>query len=185
MKARRQAAALEPLILKPLRGLGKDDWHRAPEGRWTIAQIVSHVAQGVDLVVGKLGERAERTDMVRRATPRQHLMRHLVLGVGRIPSGRKTPAATRPPERPDPELVTAEYRMAVQRLAGFVEQWPRAQQERVYVQHPVLGDLNLPEWVRFFYVHGRHHAHQIAVRIRWLHRRQERRTPRRSRGQKP
>ncbi|MDH3497034.1 MAG: DinB family protein [Gemmatimonadota bacterium] len=183
MKARRQAAALEPLILKPLRGLSKDDWHRAPDGRWTIAQIVSHVAQGVDLVAAKLEERAARTDMARRATPRQHLMRHLVLGVGRIPAGRKTPAATRPPERPDPTLVTAQYRMAVERLAGFVEKWPADQQGRVYVQHPVLGDLNLPEWVRFFYVHGRHHAHQIAVRLRWLHR-QERRKPRR-RGRKP
>jgi hypothetical protein len=28
--------------------------------------------------------------------------------------------------------------------------------------------LNLPEWVRFHYVHCRHHTRQIRERLRWL-----------------
>jgi hypothetical protein len=45
------------------------------------------------------------------------------------------------------------------------------------VRHPVVGDLSLPEWVRFFYVHNRHHAHQIGVRLRWLKRQRRRGKP--------
>lgn len=168
MKTRRQLAALEPMILRPLHGVSGDAWHAAPNGRWTLAQILHHLAIGVDRVSTQLEERRDRTDMARRASPRQRLMRQLVLGVGRIPRGRKSPRVALPAERPDPELVTAQYRMGVQRLAQLAESIPPERQTRVFVEHPVFGDLNYPEWVRFFYVHNRHHAHQIAVRIRWL-----------------
>jgi len=38
----------------------------------------------------------------------------------------------------------------------------------VFANNPALGDLNLPEWVRFHFVHCRHHAKQIQARLRWL-----------------
>jgi hypothetical protein len=171
MKVRRQLDALEQMILGPLQGLSDGQWHDAPAGRWTIAQILHHLAIGMDAVVQKLEGRQQRTDLVRRATAQQQLMRHLLLGVGRIPPGRKTPAATRPDDKPDPKLATAQYRMAVARLTALAEALPPERQARLYVRHPYVGDLNLPEWVRFFYVHNRHHARQIAVRLRWLRRR--------------
>jgi uncharacterized damage-inducible protein DinB len=171
MKFRRQLEALEPMILEPLKGLRDGQWHEAPAGRWTIAQILQHLAIGVDAIVRRLEERRDRTDLARRATARQQLLRHLLLGVGRFPPGRKTPAATRPDDRPDPKMAAAQYRMAVERLAALAESLPAEQQARLFVRHPYIGDLNLPEWVRFFYVHNRHHAQQIAVRLRWLRRR--------------
>jgi hypothetical protein len=170
MKTARQLAALEPMVLNRVRGLSDDDWHAAPAGRWSIAQILQHLAVGLDVVTRKLEERKDRTDLGRRASPPQHLLRHLVLGVGRIPRGRKASTAL-PDERPDPQLATAQFRMAIERLAQLAASVPAEQQTAVFVRHPVFGDLNLPEWVRFFYVHNRHHAHQIDVRRRWLHRR--------------
>lgn len=167
MKTKRQLAALEPMILGRLHGLSATDWHAAPTGRWSLAQILQHLAVSVDTVTAKLEKRKDRTDMQRRATPRQQLVRHVVLGVGRIPRGRRAGAAL-PEERPDPDLAAAQYRMAVQRLAHLAEAVTPDQQGRVFVEHPVFGDLNLPEWVRFFFVHGRHHAHQIDLRRRWL-----------------
>lgn len=168
MKTARQLAALEPMILTPLRDVRGDDWHAAPKGRWTLAQILQHLAIGVDRVVAQLEERRDRTGMRRRATPKQAIARHLVLGVGRIPRGRKTPEVAHPDDRPDPELAAAEYRMGVERLVALAEGMPAERQTQVFVQHPILGDLNVPEWVRFFYVHNRHHLHQISVRLRWL-----------------
>jgi len=178
MKIRRQLAALEPMILGRLHGLHGEDWHRAPPGRWSVAQILHHLAIGMDAVVLQLEERRSRTDMRRRATPGQQLMRHLLLGVGRIPPGRESPRGALPEERPDPELATAQYRMAVSRLADLAVTVTPDQQERIFVHHPIVGDLHLPEWIRFFYVHNRHHAHQIDVRRRWL-RRQPAEPPRR------
>jgi len=169
VKTARQLAALEPMILGRLHGVSGDDWHAAPVGRWSLAQILQHLALGVDRVSLTLEERGGRTDMHRRASPGQHLMRHVVLGVGRIPRGRKARVAL-PDSRPDPDLAAAQYRMAVARLVTLAESLPPERQARVFVSHPVLGDLNYPEWVRFLYVHNRHHAHQIAVRLRWLRR---------------
>jgi hypothetical protein len=168
MKVRRHLAALEPMILDLLVGVSGEDWHRAPPGRWSLAQVVNHLALGLDAVVRKLEERKDRTDLARRASPKHHLLRHLVLGLGRFPRGRRAIEGTQPEDRPDPEMVVAAFRMAIQRLEALCLALPPAQQQRVFVRHPVIGDLNLPEWVRFQYVHNRHHAHQIRVRLRWL-----------------
>lgn len=184
MKVTRQLAALEPMILEPLNGVSGEDWHRAPPGRWSAAQVLSHLALGLDAVVQKLEERKDRTDLSRRASPKQHLLRHLILGIGRIPRGGRRVEGTEPGERPDPELVAAQFRMAIRRIETLCETLPPEQQQRVFVRHPVVGDLNLPEWVRFFYVHNRHHLHQITVRLRWLEQSRRHKGPERHKGQK-
>ena len=168
MKVRRQLEALEPLILDPVNGLKEEDWHVAPAGKWSVGQIVDHLATSLDLVAGAFESRADKQDMNRRSSPRQSLFRHLVLSAGKLPKGRKTPPQAAPDDRPDPELITAEFRMGVERTARLTEGWATERQVAVFVAHPVLGDLNLPEWVRFHYVHCRHHAHQLEVRLRWL-----------------
>ncbi len=170
MKGRRQLGRLEPMVLHPLRSLSAKDWHRAPAGKWNIAQILQHLSIGVDLVGATFERRVLRTDMRRRSTPGQAVLRHLVLGLRTIPRGLKAPRGAEPSERPDPELIQAQFRMGVERLRAFVEDWPIERQESLFVRHPLLGDLNLPEWVRFHYLHSRHHARQIAQRLEWVKR---------------
>ena len=41
-------AAIPDLVLRPLAGRPEADWHRAPPGKWTPAQIVHHLAISVD-----------------------------------------------------------------------------------------------------------------------------------------
>lgn len=166
MKVRRQLSALEPMVLSPLHGLRDDDWHRAPEGKWSIAQIVAHLALGVDLSSGVLEKRADKGGMTRRSTPGQAVLRHLLLQLGLFPPGRKSPESTVPPERPAPDLVTAQFRMGVERFLRLADTLPAERQIEVFVRHPVLGDLNFPEWARFHFVHSRHHARQIGERMR-------------------
>lgn len=168
MKVRRQLAALEPLVLGPLHGLGAADWHRAPAGKWSIAQIVAHLALGVDISSSVFAERAGKTGMIRRSTPGQAVLRHLLLGFGRFPPGRRSPSTTVPPDKPDPDIVSAQYRIGVERFVTLTDGWPEQRQLEVFVKHPLLGDLNLPEWVRFHFVHGRHHARQIRSRLRYI-----------------
>ncbi len=168
MKGRRQLAALEPMVLQPLHHLNREDWHRRVPGKWSIAQLVQHLAIGIDTVATTFEKRASKQGMKRRATPRETLLRHVMLGLGRLNSGRDAPAGTVPEDRPDPEATTAQFRMGVARLEAMVQSWPPERQLQVFVKHPVVGDLNLPEWVRFHYVHCRHHAKQIEARLRWL-----------------
>jgi len=168
MKVRRQLEALEPMVLGPLASLPDEQWAQAPDGKWSIGQIVSHLALGVGAVADGFERRADQNGMKRRATPRQALFRHMILSVGRLPKGRKSPGVVEPVSSPTPEMVSAEFRMGVERLDALVTSWPDDRKVSVFVPHPVFGDLNLPEWVRFHYVHCRHHAHQIEVRLRWL-----------------
>jgi hypothetical protein len=168
MKVQRQLAALEPLILDPVRGVSGEDWHRRVPGKWSLAQIIRHVAIGVDYSATMFEARAAKTDMRRRSTPGQAIMRHLILGLGKFPKGREAPAGSVPEDRPDAEAAAAQIRMGIARLEGLVETWPRERWTRIFVKHPVLGDLTLPEWIRFHYVHCRHHGRQIQARLRWL-----------------
>ncbi len=171
MKVQRQLSRLEPMVLHPLHGVNGTTWHRAPRRKWCIAQILQHLAIGVDLVAVAFEQRADKPAMQRRSKPYQTVLRHLVLGVGRIPGGLKAPELTKPEPKPEPDLVTAEFRMGVQNLKGLADNWPRDRQVSLYVRHPLLGDLNFPEWVRFHYLHCRHHAGQIRRRLEWVQKR--------------
>jgi len=168
MKVTRQLSRLEPLVLTPLHGLQDGDWHRAPDGSWTIAQIVEHLAISVDSVATIFHEREDAEGMQRRSKPHQAVLRHLVLTSGRVPRGFNAVAGVEPSTRPDPELVSAEFRMAVEMMKQFAAQWSEDQQLSRFVGHPLLGDLNLPEWARFHYLHCRHHARHIRERLAWL-----------------
>ena len=157
------------MVLGPLlHGIGDDEWQKAPRGKWSPAQIVAHLAMGIDRSSSVFAQRANKQGMLRRSNPGQAILRHLLLGFGTFPPGRRAPEATRPPERPDPELVSAQFRMGVDRFATLLDTWPKDRQVGVFVQHPLLGDLNLPEWIRFHYVHCRHHARQIRDRLKWM-----------------
>ena len=171
MKVRRQLERLEEIVLDDLDGVADSAWHEAPAGKWSLAQIVDHLGRAVDTIATAFEAQDDERPRERRASPRQHLLRHLLLGAHKLPKPRAISERNRPGQRPDPELVTAAFRMAVERLASLTETWPAAKQEGIFVSHPVLGELNLPEWGRFFFVRGRQYAHQIEVRRRWLARR--------------
>lgn len=171
MKVRRQLERLEEMVLGGVEGVKGEAWHDAPAGKWSLAQIVDHLGRAVETIVTAFEEQADARPRNRDATPRQHLLRHLLLGANKLPKPRAISERNRPGEHPDPEMVAAALRMSLERLRSLTESWDTARQEGVFVPHPVLGELNLPEWARFFFVRGRQYAHQIQVRRRWLARR--------------
>lgn len=166
MKGKHQLDAMDDLVLGPLHGIAEEDWHRSPNGKWSVAQIVAHLAAGVDLSSSTLEKRKEKYGMIRRSNPGQAVLRHLLLTLGRFPPGRKARDGTIPPDQPDPDLVSAQFRMGIERFNKMINEWPGSRQLEVFAKHPYLGDLNVPEWVRFHYVHARHHAKQIAERLK-------------------
>ncbi|MFQ5703290.1 MAG: DinB family protein [Gemmatimonadales bacterium] len=168
MKVQRQLSGLEPIVLDPVADLKEDDWYRSPDGKWNVAQVVEHLAISMDLVATGFEARAEKTGMERRATPSQSVVRHMLLGPGKLPAGMEAPDYTRPSEGPDREQITARFRMGVERTRVLLEQWPEERQLEVFLRHPIMGDLNLPEWVRFHFVHCKHHGRQIEKLLEWL-----------------
>src|SRR5207247_3735579 len=99
-------ADIPDVVLGPLAGRPEADWHRAPPGKWTPAQIVHHLAISLETSGRVFEERRAKPPMRRRPrTVRERLGYFLVLQIGWTPSGREAPAMTRPAERPEPRTV--------------------------------------------------------------------------------
>ncbi len=168
MKVTHQLSRLEPIVFNSIHGIDSGDWRWAPEGKWSLAQIVEHLAITMDIVAEEFEQLAGEGGMERNATPAQSVMRHTLLGAGEFPKGMRAPDVSRPSDDPDAELAAARFRMAVERTRQLVEQWPEKKQLETFLNHPVIGDLNLPEWVRFHYVHCSLHARQIEKWLVWF-----------------
>jgi len=158
---------LPTLVLGPLRGRTDSDWERGPEGKWTPAQIVEHLALGLNWSAQKFQERRNHGPMARRPrTPAEKIARFLIFWLRWFPPGRRAPERTVP--APQMPRVVAEPHF----LAGVAE-WGRLERELLprrgtdlFVKHPRMGDLTLEEWMWFHLIHARHHARQIRRRIR-------------------
>lgn len=159
-------AAIPDVVLGPLAGRADAEWHRAPPGKWTPAQIVHHLALSLEGSGRTFEDRRGKPPMGRRPrTVRERLGYVLVLRIGWVPSGRRAPAVTVPVERPDPRAVERQLREGVARFQSLERELLPARRADLYVKNPALGDLTLPEWLTFHVRHCAHHARQIRARL--------------------
>jgi hypothetical protein len=155
-------AAIPDVVLGPLAGRPEADWYKAPPGKWCAAQIVHHLAIGIDGSGRTFESRRSKPPMRRRPRPvLQRLAQFVYLEVGWIPSGRRAPAVTEAAERPDAGAVERQLRDGVARFLALAHELLPARRDDLFVKHPAFGDLTLPEWLRFHVRHCAHHAKQI------------------------
>jgi hypothetical protein len=159
-------AAIPEVVFGRLAGRPEADWHRAPAGKWTPAQIVHHLAISIDGSGRAFQERRTKPPMRRRLrSVRQRLSHLLYLDIGWIPSGRRAPELTLPAERPDAGVVERQLREGVARFLTLAHELLPTRRDDLFVKHPAFGDLTLPEWLRFHVRHCAHHAKQIRDRL--------------------
>jgi hypothetical protein len=162
----RPLGALPDLVLGPLRGRSDRDWERGPAGKWTPAQIVEHLALGLNLSAERFQTRRNHASMSRRRrTPAEQVARFFIFGLQWFPPGRKAPERTMP-------LAAVSRAMAESHFLAGIEAWDQVDRallpERrsdLFVKHPRMGDLTVEEWMRFHVIHARHHARQIRARV--------------------
>jgi hypothetical protein len=160
-----RSGALPDVVLGPLAGRTDADWHRAPPGRWSPAQIVQHLTLSVDYTARAFEARRARAPMRRRPRSLRELVAYLlVFRVGWVPAW-ESPAATRPSDHPARDVVEREFRDALERFIALERVLLPSRAADLFVKHPLLGDLTLPEWGRFHLWHFTHHARQIHARL--------------------
>jgi len=148
-------------------GLSGDDWSRAPQGRWNIAQILEHLglSYGATAKMLELKLAAGSAPQLPAAKFSEWLLRMAVVRLGYFPSGRKAPEFVTPKGEGSPESLTRTLggleRMKVA-LAAAEERW--GSREAVGT-HFALGPMNPEQWRKFHYLHGHHHARQIRERL--------------------
>ena len=163
---RRRLVDLPALVLGPLRDRSDSEWEQGPAGKWTPAQIVEHLALGLNLSAETFKARWNHAPMSRRRrTPAEHVARFLIFGLQWFPPGRKAPERTTPPAGISRAAAEAHF------LAGL-EAWDQVdralmpeRRANLFVKHPRMGDLTIEEWMRFHVIHAHHHARQIRERV--------------------
>ncbi len=139
---------------------------QGPSGKWTPAQILEHLY--LTYKQTNRGLRAcmdQGSPLATSTTLKDLFATTLVVGLGYIPNGRKSPARAEPRGLPADEvhgMVNAE----LDKMAATLDDCERRFGVRAKIMdHPFLGPLTAQQWRRFHWVHGRHHARQIRERI--------------------
>lgn len=145
-------------------GLSDEDWKRAPQGRWSSAQIVEHLGRsyGSTAKMLELALAAGHPE-VRSAKLLETLLQGLIVNLGIFPSGAKAPAMVVPTGNDGPAALKRAMenleRMDAA-LAVAEEKWGRGR----VATHFRLGPMSAKDWRKFHFVHGRHHVKQIRKR---------------------
>jgi len=159
-------ADLPEFVLGPLVKHSDADWYKAPPGKWTPAQIVEHLALGLEWSATGFEERRARDPMMRRPlTVVQRVTKFLVLELGWFPVPAKAPERAVPAPQVERSAAEAHFRRGVERNLELARLLLPARGRDLFVKHPRMGDLTLSEWMDFHVRHARHHARQIRERI--------------------
>jgi hypothetical protein len=154
-------------LTKAIDGMSPEDLSRHPEGKWSSAEILDHLNQTYRGTI-KNCERclaAGKSGSVDRKSKRWQ--RRVVIWLGYMPSGRKSPVGALPRGTPVPQLTT-EILENIQRMESVIEKCDREYgRGKEIAEHPVLGPLTAREWQKFHWLHGRHHARQINRLREW------------------
>jgi uncharacterized protein DUF1569 len=157
---------LPDIVLGPLVDRTDGEWYRAPAGKWNCAQIVEHLALGLEWSGKGLEDRRARDPMTRRRRTLFQWGGYMCLvRLGVFPSGFSAPSATVPAPHVDRGRAEAHFREGVARFRELEGLLLPARRFDLFVKHPRAGDLTLEEWVCFHLGHARHHAKQIRRRL--------------------
>ena len=139
-------------------------WH--PPGKWCAVELLEHLyltytgtIKGFERVLGKGKPLASRASVSQRA------LIFIVIGLGRMPTGRKAPAIVMPKGLPAEE-VRKEIGAKMVAMDAIIGQCEARFGRRVpLLDHPILGPLNASQWRKLHVVHGQHHLKQL-LRLR-------------------
>lgn len=139
-------------------------WHLA--GKWCAAEVLEHLylsytgtILGFERVM-KMGK-----PFASRASIAQRVLTWVVVGLGRMPTGRKAPAIVLPRGLP-PEKVISEIGEKMAEMDGIIAQCEARFGRHVkLLDHPILGPLSATQFRKLHLVHGQHHLKQI-LRLR-------------------
>ena len=145
-----------------MEGLSNEDlsWHLP--GKWCAAEVLEHLyltytgtIRGLERVL------AGGKPMVHPATLRQRCRTLVVVGLGYMPGGRKSPRVALPRGVPA-EKVRAEISA---KIAAMDEITARCEERfggpTKLLDHPILGPLTAAQWRKLHLLHSLHHVKQL------------------------
>ncbi len=153
---------LQSEISSAIQQLSQEQLSRSRPGKWSIAQILEHLFLTYTGTTKGLGRvLAEGHSLATKAAWKHRVGAFIVITLGHMPEGRKSPAVALPRGIPA-EKIAADIIPAIGSMNEAMNQVVSALGERTPVMdHPVLGPLSIQQWRKFHLVHGLHHVGQI------------------------
>ena len=147
--------------------MSKEDWHRAPPGKWNCAQIFEHLLLSYAATTkGALQAMKAGKPLGGKPTLRDRISTFYVAGLGFLPSGRTAPQQTTPQNGTGSDSLRQFNDALVAMDATLADAEKRFGSGVKLLDHPVLGPLTARQWRRFHRAHARHHLKQAAQRVK-------------------
>jgi Protein of unknown function (DUF1569) len=147
--------------------MSQADWHQAPPGRWSCAQIFEHLILSYAATTkGTLKAMGMGKPLGGKPTLRDRVTAFYVVGLGILPSGRTAPEQTIPRNGAGIKSLGPFNDALVAMDATLTDAEKRFGSRVKLLDHVVLGPLTANEWRLFHRIHAKHHLKQVAERIR-------------------
>ena len=151
------------LIEQAAAGLSEEQlaW-RPAENKWSSAEIFEHLALAFGGThKGFLRVLEGDTPALRACTVRERIVTGIVVEMGYMPGGRKSPERALPRGLPPAEALAAIRENLAQMQKSLSAAKERFGGKARVLEHPVLGPLTNEQWEKFHFVHTRHHIKQV------------------------
>jgi DinB superfamily len=154
---------LQDAIVGATEGMTPEALGRRPQpDKWSAAEILEHLyLTYTGTIRGFENCLAAGKPLARPPNWKDRAKTGLVVGLGYLPAGRKSPKYAEP-RGIACDRVLAEF---VDKIVAMDDVIGRAEEKfggRVpLIDHPIIGPLRAAQWRKFHWVHGRHHLKQL------------------------
>jgi len=130
--------------------------------KWSAAEVLEHLyLTYTGTIRGFENCLAAGKPLARARNWKDRLRTAVVVGLGYLPEGRKSPKNAEPRGIPC-ERVLAEFAEKIVAMDTVIAQAEGKFGSQVpLLDHPILGPLRASQWRKFHWLHGRHHLKQL------------------------
>lgn len=139
-------------------------WHLP--GKWCAAEVLEHLyLTYTGTILGFERVLKKGKPLASRASMAQRVLTWVIVGLGRMPEGRKAPSIVLPRGLPT-EKVRNEMGAKMAAMDAIIAQCEaRFGRHLKLLDHPILGPLTAAQFRKLHLVHGQHHLKQL-LRLR-------------------
>jgi uncharacterized damage-inducible protein DinB len=146
-------------LLRAADAVPAEQWKTRPaDGRWSAGELICHLSAIERAILGRADKLLEKPPKAVPFYKRFHLPMMIV--ESRL-IRRKAPAALEPQTVGDKEEMLAELRELRERTLAFIEETQGRDLSRYNMPHPLLGNLNVYDWLQFIASHEIRHMKQM------------------------
>jgi uncharacterized damage-inducible protein DinB len=150
-------------LLNQVASLPQDQWQTCPPGKWSIAQVLSHIIASEQLSIRYLKKKMLGIDEAPETGIVEELKMITLIVSQRLPFKFKAPTVVTDHTYVYPsftELSDAWEKVRID-MKDVLARFQENQLNRKIYKHPIAGMLNIKQAVQFFSEHIIHHTPQI------------------------